>query len=153
MKIERNVELPRKIEKFLGTNQKIAKPTTQALIDFVNGTDENVCMTFDSLDELKTEYRRLRSYCYTHQLSVNFVLESSKNRLYITRKAIHCKPREDGAIAGIFFRHGNDDYGMWEGFSLTEKEENTIWEIFEKHDTEGCSVRGTRKQIAKEMEE
>lgn len=153
MKIEKNVTVPSRMEKFLGNNGKIAKPTTKALVDFVNGTDENICMTFDSEDELKAEFRYLRSYCYSHQLSVSFVLESSKNKLYITRKAIHCKPREDGAIAGIVFRHGNDDYGLWEGFSLTEEEENAIWKILVNHDTEGCSVRGTRKQIAKEMEE
>ena len=152
MKIERNVKLPVKISKPLGTNQKIAKPTTRALMDFVNGTDENIRMTFDSEVELKTEYKNLRAYCNSHQLSVNFIIDPNKNRLYIARKAIHCKPKEDGAIAGILFRHGNDDYGLWEEFSLTEEEENSIWKILVNHDTEGCSVRGTRKQIAKEME-
>ena len=152
MRIEKNVTVPSRMEKLLGNSQKIVKPTTKALVDFVNGTDENICMTFDSEDELKVEFRYLRSYCYSHQLSVSFVLESGKNKLYITRKAIHCKPREDGAIAGILFRHGNDDYGFWEGFALTEEEEKGIWEIISNHDTEGCSVRGTRKQIAKEME-
>jgi hypothetical protein len=56
-------------------------------------------------------------------------------------------------ISGIIFQHGNDDYGLWEGFYLTEEEENLIMEILNKHDTEGCSVRGTRKEIAKEMME
>lgn len=56
-------------------------------------------------------------------------------------------------ISGIIFEHGNDDYGLWEGFSLTEEEENAIWKILAMHDTEGCSLRGTRKEIAKEIGE
>lgn len=56
-------------------------------------------------------------------------------------------------ISGIIFEHGNDDYGFWEGFSLTEAEENAIWQILMNHDTEGCSIRGTRKDIAEEIGE
>lgn len=54
-------------------------------------------------------------------------------------------------ISGILFEHGKDDYELCEGFYLTETEENAIMEILTKHDTEGCSVRGTRKEIAEEM--
>lgn len=50
-------------------------------------------------------------------------------------------------IAGILWQHGDDDYALWEGFNLTEEEENAIAEILFKHDTEGCSVRGTYNQI------
>ena len=53
-------------------------------------------------------------------------------------------------VAGILFQHDNDDYSLWEGFSLTDAEENSIVEILEKHDTEGCSVRGEYNQIIKE---
>ena len=54
-------------------------------------------------------------------------------------------------ISGIIFEHGNNDYGLWEGFSLTEEEEEVIWQILVKHDTEGFSIRGTRKEIADEI--
>lgn len=54
-------------------------------------------------------------------------------------------------ISGIIFEHGADDYGLWEGFVLSEEDENAIWKILQKYDTEGCSVRGTRKEIADEM--
>lgn len=54
-------------------------------------------------------------------------------------------------ISGIVFKHGNDDYSVWEGFYLTEEEEDAIHQILMKHETEGCSVRGTRKQIAEEI--
>lgn len=56
-------------------------------------------------------------------------------------------------ISGIVIEHGDNDFGYWEGFSLTEDEENAIWNILNKHDTEGCSLRGTRKDIAKEIGE
>ena len=35
--------------------------------------------------------------------------------------------------------------------NLTEDEENQIMEILMNHDTEGCSIRGTRKEIAEEI--
>lgn len=54
-------------------------------------------------------------------------------------------------IAGIVIEHGKDNFGYWEGSCLTEAEENAIWNILNKHDTEGCSIKGTRKEIAKEV--
>lgn len=54
-------------------------------------------------------------------------------------------------IAGIVIEHGENDFGYWEGFYLTEAEENAIWDILRAHDTEGCSIRGTRKEIAEEI--
>ena len=56
-------------------------------------------------------------------------------------------------ILGIVIEHGKNDVGYQEGFNLTEAEENTIWNILSKHDTEGCSLRGTRKEIAEEIGE
>ena len=54
-------------------------------------------------------------------------------------------------ITGIVIEHGNDDFGYWEGFYLTEEEENAIWDILNKHDTEGCSIRGSREDIARDF--
>ena len=51
-------------------------------------------------------------------------------------------------IIGIVMCHGENDYGYWGGFSLTEEEEEQIYEILMRHDTEGCSIRGTRNDIA-----
>lgn len=56
-------------------------------------------------------------------------------------------------ISGIIIEHSENDFGYWEGFTLTEDEENAIWQILSKHDTEGCSIRGTRKEIIKEIGE
>lgn len=56
-------------------------------------------------------------------------------------------------IAGIVIKHGNNDFEHWTGFSFTKDEENAIWNILNKHDIEGCSVRGTRKEIIEEVGE
>lgn len=56
-------------------------------------------------------------------------------------------------IIGIVMCHGENDYGYWEGFSLTEEEEEQIYEILMRHDTEGCSIRGTRNDIANDIKE
>lgn len=56
-------------------------------------------------------------------------------------------------ISGIVIEHGKNDFGYWEGFNLTKDEENEIWNILSNHDTEGCSLRGTRKEIVKEIGE
>lgn len=59
-------------------------------------------------------------------------------------------------IAGIIIKYGEyryDDFGCWQGFNLTEDEENKIWDILSKHGTEGYSVRGTREEIAEEIGE
>lgn len=56
-------------------------------------------------------------------------------------------------ISGIVIEYGKNDFGYWEGFNLTEDEENEIWNILSNHDTEGCSLRGTRKEIVKEIGE
>lgn len=58
----------------------------------------------------------------------------------------------DARICGIVFEHGDNDFGFWEGFNLSEEDENAIYSILIKYDTQGCSVRGTRKQIIEEME-
>lgn len=58
---------------------------------------------------------------------------------------------ETNRICGIIIEHGNNDFGLWEEFNLSEEDENAIWNILLKYDTEGCSVRGTRKEIAEEI--
>lgn len=54
-------------------------------------------------------------------------------------------------ISGIIFEHGIDDFGIWEGFILSQEDENIIYQILQKYDTQGCSLRGKRKEIAEEF--
>lgn len=154
MKIEKNVIIQRKPVNNV-QKKDFHKPYTKVLIDFVNGTDDNICIEFNSNEELIRAYGCVRGYHQRHKLNaVDFKMNQELNKLYLVRKQQKEKVKTEykTTIAGILFCHGNDDYGMWEGFSLTKEEENIIWAILEKHDTEGCSVRGTRKQIAREME-
>ena len=61
------------------------------------------------------------------------------------------KNEDETRISGIVFEHGKDDYGLWEGFDLSPEDESAIWQILEKYNDRGCSVRGTRKDIADEI--
>lgn len=62
------------------------------------------------------------------------------------------KEEEDGPrICGIMFDHGDGKYALCEGYVFTEEEEVIIRSILSKYENEGCSVYGTKKQIAEEM--
>ena len=50
-------------------------------------------------------------------------------------------------IAGILWQHGDNDYALWEGFNLTEEEEEIIANILFRYDTEGRSAYGAYNQI------
>ena len=54
-------------------------------------------------------------------------------------------------ISGIIFEHGKNDFRLWKGFILSDEDVNTIQTILAKYDTEGCFVRGTKTEIAKEF--
>lgn len=54
-------------------------------------------------------------------------------------------------VVGFLIQHGHDDYSYWEGFSLTEEEKEQLSNIFLNHDTEGCSVRGRKKDVVRDM--
>lgn len=55
--------------------------------------------------------------------------------------------KDNVSICGIIIEHGHDDYGIWEGFCLSKEDEKTIWNILEKYNAQGCSVRGTRNEV------
>lgn len=57
----------------------------------------------------------------------------------------------DTEIIGIMFSHSDGTVGYWNGFTLSEKEQNAIWKILSKHDTEGCSVRGSLEDVKGEI--
>lgn len=58
---------------------------------------------------------------------------------------------DDPEVVGIVTQFGKNDFSYWEGFSLTDEEKEKIQEIFQRHETEGCSVRGNRNDIAREI--
>ena len=59
--------------------------------------------------------------------------------------------KSDVRISGIIFEHENDNYELWEDFYLSEEDENAIQQILMKYDTQGFSVKGTKKEIADEL--
>lgn len=62
------------------------------------------------------------------------------------------KPRETEIISSIIFKHGEDDYSIWNGFALSKEDNNAIQKILQKYTTDGCSVRGTQKEITRELQ-
>lgn len=55
-------------------------------------------------------------------------------------------------ICGIMFKESkDDDYSFLGELCLTEEEENAIQQILMNHETEGCSVRGTWKEVIEEI--
>ena len=51
----------------------------------------------------------------------------------------------DTEIIGIMFGHSDGTVGYWNGFTLSEKEQNAIWKILSKHDTEGWKFRRCKR--------
>ena len=57
----------------------------------------------------------------------------------------------DVRIIGIMSEYDDGTVGYWDGFYLTEEEQNAILDILSKHDTEGYSVRGNLEEIRNEI--
>ena len=76
----------------------------------------------------------------------------------MSKKMAYTKPigresvfEKDPELVGIVTQFGKNDFSYWEGFSLTEEEKEQIQKIFQRHETEGYSVRGSRNDIAREI--
>ena len=54
-------------------------------------------------------------------------------------------------INGIIFKNEDGTYELRTEFGLAKEENLTILGILQKHTNEGCSVRGTLKEIKEEM--
>ena len=54
-------------------------------------------------------------------------------------------------IVGIMFKYKDGDVSYWNGFDLTEEEQEAIGSILSKHDTEGYSARGTLEDVRNEI--
>ena len=55
-------------------------------------------------------------------------------------------------IAGIIFKHGDDDFSLWIP-ELTTEENEELNTLLEKFATSGGSVRGTKKDILDEAQD
>lgn len=54
-------------------------------------------------------------------------------------------------ISGIIFKHNENDLELWTDFCFSEEDIEKLWEIFMKYNVEGCSIRGTKKEIMEEL--
>lgn len=50
-------------------------------------------------------------------------------------------------IEGIVFRYGDDDYSFWMPGISKEENEKFVQTLFSAFEDNGCSVRGTKKDI------
>lgn len=107
--------------------------------------------TWNAINIVEKALEPTTSFSYTNteefQSALREVIKAARNNSC----AMQNNTPSDVEICGIIFRHGEDDYGLWEGFHLAQEDENAIQTILAKYDTEGCSVRGTRKEIIEEM--
>lgn len=54
-------------------------------------------------------------------------------------------------IVGVMFEHSDKTVSYWDGFSLTNDDQETIGIVLSKYDTEGYSVRGTLRDVLNEL--
>lgn len=50
-------------------------------------------------------------------------------------------------IVGFVFEHGAEDYSLWETDAISDEDQQKLYEILQKYDTTGTSVRNCYKQI------
>lgn len=50
-------------------------------------------------------------------------------------------------IEGIVFKHGDDDYSFWMTDISKDENEKFVQTLFAAFEDNGCSVRGTKKDI------
>ena len=55
-------------------------------------------------------------------------------------------------IVGIVIEHGKDNFGYWEGFNLTEAEENAIWNILSNMIQKVVQSEEHEKKLQKRLE-
>jgi hypothetical protein len=123
----------KKNEKVSHVIQELAKLLAE------DGSDECKDWLYDIAKELELTDMEYWEYCSYNVDMLSCFLAEKETENEIT------------TISGIIFQHGADDFGLWEGFVLSEEDENAIWKILQKYETEGCSVRGTRKEIAYDL--
>lgn len=58
----------------------------------------------------------------------------------------------DVKISAVILKHGKGDFELWHGFSLAPEDEARIQKILSRYETEGCSVRGSKTDISKEIQ-
>ena len=116
------------------------------LPDKVNALDLNINLSqYDSNEDL--DYNEDFLYDVSEALSEKYGFCHDGFELEISMGKMESK------IVGIINQFGKNDFSYWTGFCLNDEEQKQIEEILHRHDTEGCSIRGTRSDISNEIKE
>ena len=79
----------------------------------------------------------------------NYDLYSDGKRLY--QEVPSEKQLPDWSLAGILFKHGEDAYELWNELHFSEEELFQLQKIFRNHQNEGCSIQGSKADIAEAL--
>lgn len=116
------------------------------LPDKVNALDLNINLSqYDTNEDL--DYNEDFLYGVSEALSEKYGFCHDGFELEISMGKMESK------IVGIINQFGENDFSYWTGFCLNDEEQKQIEEILHRHDTEGCSIRGTRSDISNEIKE
>ena len=128
---------------------------------YLNGINRNVftqkevaCYAYDYLSEFETSKQKGKPTTTIQELMMLLIEDDSEecddwlNQMTTELR----KHEEDFIISGIIFKHGENDYELWEEFVLSKENSQKIKKILKQYETEGCSVRGTREEIAEELQ-
>ena len=90
-------------------------------------------------------------YMDIYQSALREVIEAAK------MTQCRCDEKEtdktDAEISSIIFKHGENDYSLWNSFVLAKEDEEEIHRILAKYETQGKSFRGTFYDIIDELED
>lgn len=116
------------------------------LPDKVNALDLNINLSqYDTNEDLN--YNEDFLYGVSEALSEKYGFCHDGFELEISMGKMESK------IVGIINQFGENDFSYWTGFCLNDEEQKQIEEILHRHDTEGCSIRGTKSDISNEIKE
>ena len=114
--------------------------------DKVNALDLNINLSqYDTNEDLN--YNEDFLYGVSEALSEKYGFCHDGFELEISMGKMESK------IVGIINQFGENDFSYWTGFCLNDEEQKQIEEILHRHDTEGCSIRGTKSDISNEIKE
>lgn len=50
-------------------------------------------------------------------------------------------------LVGFIYKHDSNDYSLWETDAITDEDQEKLYQILQKYDTTGCSIRNVYEQI------
>lgn len=83
MKIEKNVEIPKPKQSGVATH---TSPEYEAMKEFLNSDDKNICFTYETLKEADNKINTLRSGFTRNGLGKFLKLHKRENQIFVTHK-------------------------------------------------------------------